>query len=175
MHSSSGWTDHFGQASTVSANLKFTLHDERSLWLSSGIKVTTGASYIAKMAGMGENHHHHGLFGLQALDSLDAAVNGTKPAPPETSTSSSSALPAFRQLQPLDSSGNSAEYSPQSTLKRGTSNGGGNTAMTGVIPPKPPRKAPSVSPPSLRRGTSVLSDAPPHYSQPQQVQRGLRP
>lgn len=95
------------------------------------------------------------LYGLHALNNLDIAVNGKEV----------NSMPSYQEIRrrggststgQQDSSGGSAEYSPppkRNHLQH---------------PPKPPRKAPSVSPPSVRRGatSSNKTMASTHYAQP---------
>ncbi len=110
------------------------------------------------------------LFGLHALNNLDIAVNGkdvnSMPSYHEVRRASQHHHPHHQHQQYLDSSGNSAEYSPPS--KRSPTSGGSGGSGSFVSPPKPPRsKAPSASPPSVRRMATAANGDVPHYAQPE--------
>ena len=99
------------------------------------------------------------LYGLHALNNLDIAVNGKEV----------NSMPSYREIRRrgLDGSGGSDDNSssaldrydnPSTTFDRFESN---------IVPPppKPPRKAPSTSPPSLRRSEAIMT----HYARPATV------
>ena len=103
------------------------------------------------------NSNDNRLYGLHALNNLDIAVNGKEvnsmPSYQEirrrTSIGSTNSGSGGAQNQVLtgqseNNSGPSGEYSPTTQS---------NNLFQAVAPPKPPRKAPSQSPPSLRRGS----------------------
>ena len=107
------------------------------------------------------NSNDNRLYGLHALNNLDIAVNGKEvnsmPSYQEirrrTSIGSTNSGGMQNQLATgniENNSGTSGEYSPPTKS---------TTILHTVAPPKPPRKAPSQSPPSLRRGSLHSSSA----------------
>lgn len=85
------------------------------------------------------------LYGLHALNNLDIAVNGKEV----------NSMPSYHEIRRRGSSTNSSD---ENSLSRPPASKRPNNFET---PPKPPRKAPSASPPSVRRGMTST-----HYAQP---------
>ena len=128
------------------------------------------------------NSNDNRLYGLHALNNLDIAVNGKEV----------NSMPSYQEIRRRTSIGSTNSGGMQNQTATGnTENNSGTsgeyspptkstTILHTIAPPKPPRKAPSQSPPSLRRGSlqssSALGNGPEnmefsqspmtHYAQP---------
>ncbi len=126
-----------------------------SMQTATGGESLSSSSFGANESSSDSKNHNNRLFGLHALNNLDIAVNGKNV----------NSMPGYQEVrqQYLDSSGNSADYSPQPVKRNQVISNG---TFISSPPNKPPRsKAPSASPPSVRRMAATA--ATPHYAQPE--------